>query len=81
MSVAPRAAEVLADLGVAVGHQATSDPVFLKHEAEESSAHWLAGAKPSKLSREVLVEQLCNALDGRRQAISPVVSVSHKDDH
>jgi len=27
-----------------------------------------------------LVEQLCNALDGRRQAISPVVSVSHKDD-
>ena len=28
-----------------------------------------------------LVEQLCNALDGRRQAISPVVSVSRKDDY
>jgi len=28
-----------------------------------------------------LVEELCNALDGRRQAISPVVSVSHKDDY
>ena len=51
--VAARAAEVLADLGVAVGHQATSDPVFFKQEAEDSSAHWLAGAKPSKLSREV----------------------------
>src|SRR5438477_2010557 len=51
--VAARAAEVLADLGVAVGHQATSDPVFFKEEAEDSSGHWLAGAKPSKLSRAV----------------------------
>jgi hypothetical protein len=31
---------------------------------------------PTKLM--ALVEQLCNALDGRRQAISRVVSVSHK---
>jgi hypothetical protein len=28
-----------------------------------------------------LVGQLCNALDGRRQAISPVASVSQKDDY
>ena len=51
--VAARAAEVLADLGVAVDHQATSDPVFFKHEVEDSSAHWLARANPSKLSSEL----------------------------
>ena len=28
-----------------------------------------------------LVEQLCNALDSRRQAILPVISLSHKDDY
>ena len=28
-----------------------------------------------------LVEQLCSALDSRRQGILPVMSVSHKDDY
>ena len=54
VAVAPRAGEVLADLGVAVGHQATSELVFFTEAAgQDSSSHWLAGAKPSKLSREV----------------------------
>ena len=34
MPVTTRAAEVLTDLGVAVGHQATSEPVFLIEEGE-----------------------------------------------
>ena len=49
--VAARAAEILADLGVAVSHQATSIPVFFNAEHEDSSGHWLAGANPSKLSK------------------------------
>ena len=51
MPVAAWATEVLADLGIAVGHRATS--VLLNEEGEDSSFHWLAGANPSKLSREV----------------------------
>ena len=50
MPIAPRAGEVLADLGVAVGHQATCG---LSRFAGESSSQRPAGAKPSSRSREV----------------------------
>ena len=54
MAVATGAGEVVAELGVAVAHQATSEPEFFTEtEEQDSSSHWLAGAKPSKLSREV----------------------------
>ena len=54
MAVATWAGEVLAELGVAVDHHATSEPEFFTEaEEQDSSSHWLAGAKPSKLSREV----------------------------
>jgi hypothetical protein len=52
MPVAASATEVLADLGKAVRHQATSGLAFFGEDANESSSHWLAGGKPSKLSRE-----------------------------
>ena len=56
MSVAPRAAQVLADLGVAVCHRDASS--VLEREALEigtadNSSHWLAGAKPSRLMSEM----------------------------
>ena len=44
MALAARTAQVLADLGIAVGHHATSEPVFLIGEDVDSSTHWLAGA-------------------------------------
>jgi hypothetical protein len=53
MPVAARAIEVLADLAKAVRHQATSGLAFFGEAANDSSSHWLAGAKPSKLIREV----------------------------
>src|SRR5439155_6934388 len=53
MPIATRAGEVLADLGVAVVHQATSEPPTSAGNAADSSSHWLAGANPSRLSREV----------------------------
>jgi len=53
ISVAARTTEVLADLGKAVRHHATSGFAFLCEDAKDNSSHWLAGAKPSKLSREV----------------------------
>jgi uncharacterized repeat protein (TIGR03803 family) len=40
----------LADLGIAVGHRATSGWAALEGKALESSSHWRAGAKPSRLS-------------------------------
>ena len=43
MPVAARATEVLADLGKAVRHQATSGLAFLGEDAKDSSSHWLAG--------------------------------------
>src|SRR5262245_22160610 len=51
--VAARAREVLANLRVAVGHQATSGLPLARVDAEDNVSHWLAGAKPSSLSREV----------------------------
>ena len=52
--IAAGAGEVLAKLRVAVGHdQATSGLPFARVGAEDNVAHWLAGAKASKLSREV----------------------------
>src|SRR4029077_9212355 len=53
MLVASRAGKVLADLGVAIDHDATLELLSLTGGAAESSSHWLAGAKPSRLSREV----------------------------
>src|SRR5208337_4777754 len=54
--VTARAAKVLADLGVGVDHRDAS--AVLEREALEigtadSSSHWLAGAKPSRLMREM----------------------------
>jgi hypothetical protein len=56
MPVTARAAQVLADLGVGVGHRIASG--VLEREALETGAgdnasHWLAGAKPSKLISEM----------------------------
>src|ERR1700676_4322573 len=48
MAIAPRAGEVMADLRVAVGHQATCG---LSRLAGESSAQRSAGAKPSSRNR------------------------------
>src|SRR5208282_1286562 len=50
------AAKVLADLGVGIGHRVAS--AVLEREAlangvAESSSHWLAGAKPSRLMSEM----------------------------
>jgi hypothetical protein len=49
MLVAARAGQVLADLGIAVGHEATSDPRGSLSAKTDSSSHRPAGAKPSKL--------------------------------
>src|ERR1035438_3005639 len=49
MPITPRAGEILADLGVAVGHQATCG---LSRFVGESSSQRPAGAKPSSRSRE-----------------------------
>src|SRR5439155_25931941 len=53
MAIAARAGQVLADLGLPLEHQATSEPPTSAGNAADSSSHWLAGAKPSRLSREV----------------------------
>ena len=55
MPVAPWAGEVLADLGVAVDHYATSDPRGSSPVAAvgESSCHRLSGANPSRLRTEM----------------------------
>src|ERR1019366_10002933 len=54
VAITAGAGEVLAYLGVAVGHHATSErPTEPAEVLTESSSHWLAGAKPSKLSRGV----------------------------
>src|SRR5208283_5059447 len=54
--VTARTAKVLADLGVGIGHRVAS--AGLEREALEtgtadSSSHWLAGAKPSRLMSEM----------------------------
>ena len=53
MLVAPRAGQVLADLGIAVGHEAASDPRVSWSVKTERSSHRAAGAKPSKLRTEI----------------------------
>src|SRR3984885_2505457 len=50
MTIATWTGQVLTDLGVAVGHQATSGWAEPAGNARASSSHWLAGAKPSKFS-------------------------------
>src|SRR5208282_4710945 len=50
--VTSRAAQVLADLGVGIGHRVASSVLereTLETGAADSSSHWLAGAKPSRL--------------------------------
>ncbi len=51
--VAARAAQILADLGIGVGHQ-DAFTVLETFEAgvEDSFSHWLAGANPSKFTRD-----------------------------
>src|SRR2546427_8685767 len=53
MSVAARAGQVVADLGVAVSHRVASELFGLGAGSADSSSHWLARAKPSKFSRDV----------------------------
>src|SRR5438105_9602932 len=53
MAVAARAGEVLADLGVAIDHQATSDPAGSSAAVGESSFQRLSGANPSRLRTEM----------------------------
>src|SRR5438034_9615825 len=53
MTVAARAGQILADLGIAVDHQATSDPGESSAAVGESSFQRLSGANPSRLSREM----------------------------
>ena len=65
MLVAARAGQVLADLGVAVGHEATSEPS--RSVESESSSHRPAGAKPSKLEQGSAVEDDFADLDHARQ--------------
>ncbi len=55
MLVAARTGQVLADLGIAVGHEDTSDPRDLRSVKTESSSHRAAGAKPSKLRTDSAV--------------------------
>src|SRR5438552_10210355 len=52
MTVTARAAQILADLGVAVHHQATSDPGASSVAVGESSFQRLRGANPSRLRTE-----------------------------
>src|ERR1700730_15025900 len=52
MAIASRAGQLLLDLGVAVGHDATSEPVTLASGAAERSSHRLVGAEPARLNRE-----------------------------
>src|SRR5437763_12641028 len=54
MTVASRAGQVLADLGIAVHHQATSDSGGSSAAIGESSFQRLSGANTSRLSREML---------------------------
>src|SRR5205807_1994178 len=53
MTIASRAGEVLADLGVAINHQATSDPGASSAAVGESSFQRLRGANPSRLRTEM----------------------------
>src|SRR5206468_18921 len=53
MTVASRAGEVLADLGVAINHQATSDPGGSSAAVGESSCQRLRGANQSRLRTEM----------------------------
>src|SRR2546427_2582066 len=53
MTIASRAGEVLADLGVAINHQATSDPGGSSAAVGERSCQRLRGANPSRLRTEM----------------------------
>src|SRR5437899_11909397 len=53
MTVAPRAGQVLTDLGIAVDHEATSDSGGSSAAVGESSFQRLRGANPPRLRREI----------------------------
>src|SRR2546427_11830148 len=53
MTVAPRAGQVLTDLGIAVDHEATSDPGESSAAVGESSFQRLSGANPSRFRTEM----------------------------
>jgi len=52
MPISTGMGQVLTDLGIAVDHQAISDPGKSVSAKGESSFHRAAGAKPSRLSTE-----------------------------
>src|SRR5205807_757357 len=53
MTIAPRAGQILADLAIAVYHQATSDPGESSAAVGESSFQRLSGANPSRFRTEM----------------------------
>src|SRR6266536_3614078 len=53
MTVAARAGQILADLGIAIGHEATSDSGGSSLAVGESSFQRLRGANPSRLRTEM----------------------------
>src|SRR5438309_6231119 len=53
MTITARAGEVLAELGVAIDHEATSDSGGSSAAVGESSFQRLSGANPSRLSTEM----------------------------
>ena len=53
MAIATGTSQVVADLGVGIAHQATSEPLMVEDAVVDSSSHCVAGAKPSRLSREM----------------------------
>src|SRR5580704_11892636 len=78
MPVTPWAGQILADLGVAVGHRVTSRWAAVADEAPDNSSHWLAGAKPSRLSREVPFRTTWLILTTPRRPIRFLSSISSR---
>src|SRR6266852_7274442 len=78
ITIATGAGQVMADLGVAVGHGATSEPRSSKGEEADSSSHWLAGAKPSRLSGEVPFTTVWLILTTPRSPTKALSSISSR---
>ena len=76
MLVAARAGQILADLGVAVGHEDTSDPRGSLSVKTESSSHRAAGAKPSKLRTEMPCTVTSLTLTTPHRSIRALSSIS-----
>ena len=78
VAIAAGTGEVLADLSVAVGHQATSERPALAEGSIDRSSHWLAGAKPSRFSNEVPLTTLWLILTTPRSPARLFSSISSR---